>query len=53
MTFSATLDRTLRVYRGSFAPLLAISAATGVVQMPLMLALEMKPEPNALAAGSG
>jgi hypothetical protein len=51
MTFSATLDKTLRVYRGSFGRLLAISAVTGVVQMPLMLALEMQPDSNALRGG--
>ena len=51
MTFSATLDKTLRVYRGSFGRLLAIAAAVGVVQMPLMLMLETRSEGNASTVG--
>ncbi len=51
MTFAATLDKTLRVYRDNFARLLAIAAATGVVQMPLMIAFELSPEPTASRGG--
>ena len=42
MTFSATLDKTLRVYRASFGRLLAISVIAGVAQLPLMLVLEKR-----------
>jgi uncharacterized membrane protein YesL len=47
MTFSATLDRTLRVYRASFASMLGIAAATGLVQMPMLIALETRSGPDA------
>jgi hypothetical protein len=46
MTFSATLDKTLRLYRANFAQLLAVAAVAGVAQLPLMLMLERKPPPG-------
>ena len=46
MTFSGTLDKTLRLYRANFAQLLAVAAVAGVGQLPLLLLVETKPPPG-------
>jgi hypothetical protein len=40
MTFSATLDRTIRIYRTNFRPLLAISALMGVLGLPFLTMMQ-------------
>jgi hypothetical protein len=44
MTFSATLDKTVRIYRANFARFLTISALIGILQLPLFVALQFQTE---------
>jgi hypothetical protein len=40
VTFSATLDRTVQLYRAHFGPLLAIAVVGGLPQLPFAIALD-------------
>jgi hypothetical protein len=44
MTFAATLDRTVRIYRANFARFLTISGLLGILQLPLFVALQLQGE---------
>jgi hypothetical protein len=44
MTFSATLDRTVRIYRANFARFLIIAAILGILQLPLFVAMQLQTE---------
>jgi hypothetical protein len=52
MTVSATLDKTVRLYRANFKPLLVIAAIAGALQLPFGLALGLASNPNRLAGRS-
>lgn len=40
LTFSETLDRTIRLYRAHFKPLITIGMITGILQLPLVFAFQ-------------